>query len=88
VSGLSRWSPGFDSSPDSMRFVMDEVAPKQVFLRILRFSPDNIISPLLCTPLYPNATLFRKPGNHETKHAASEYRGHLDRKCKVFPLLA
>jgi hypothetical protein len=38
--------------------MIDKVAVGQVFLRVLRFSPVNIIPPLLQTHLHLNTTLI------------------------------
>jgi hypothetical protein len=43
---LTRW-PGFDPVSVHVRFVVDKVALGQVFLRVLRFSPVNLIPPVL-----------------------------------------
>jgi hypothetical protein len=49
VTGLSPRGPGF--APGSIRvgFMVDKVALRQVFLRVLRFSPVSIIQPSLST---------------------------------------
>jgi hypothetical protein len=39
--------PGFDPGSVHVGSVMDKVAPGQVFLRVLRFSPVNFIPPVL-----------------------------------------
>jgi hypothetical protein len=46
-SGLSPWWPRFAPCSAHMGFVMDTVAPRQVFLRILPFSLVGIIPPWL-----------------------------------------
>jgi hypothetical protein len=43
VAGFSLQSPGFASRAAHVGFVVDKVALGQVFLRVLRFSPVNII---------------------------------------------
>jgi hypothetical protein len=45
VAGLSPRRPGFAPRSIHVGFVMDKVALGQVFLRVLRFSPVNIIPP-------------------------------------------
>jgi hypothetical protein len=45
VAGLSRRSHGFTPGSIHVGFVVDKVALGQVFLRVLRFSPVNIIPP-------------------------------------------
>jgi hypothetical protein len=54
VAGLSPWRPGL--APGSVRvgFVVDKVALGQVFLRVLQFSPLNIIPPWLSSNLTYN----------------------------------
>jgi hypothetical protein len=49
VAGVSLLRPG----SIHVGFVVDKVAPGQVFLRVLRFSPVNIIPPLLHIHLSP-----------------------------------
>jgi hypothetical protein len=49
VAGLSLLRPG----SIQVGFVVDKVALDQVFLRVLRFSPVNIIPPLLHIHLSP-----------------------------------
>jgi hypothetical protein len=46
VTGLSPRRPGFAPRSIHVGFVVDKVALGQVFLRVLRFSPANIIPPL------------------------------------------
>jgi hypothetical protein len=53
VAGLSLWRPSFDPGSIHVGFVVDIVALGQVFLRVLRFSPTNIIPPLLHIHLSP-----------------------------------
>jgi hypothetical protein len=53
VAGLSPRRPGFAPGSIHVGFVVDKVALGQVFLRILRFSPSNIIPPLLHIHLSP-----------------------------------
>jgi hypothetical protein len=47
VASLSPWRPGFAPGAIRMGFVVDKVALGQIFLRVLRFSPVNIIPPSL-----------------------------------------
>jgi hypothetical protein len=47
VAGFSPRRPGFALRADHVEFVVDRVALGQVFLRVLRCSPVNIIPPLL-----------------------------------------
>jgi hypothetical protein len=47
VAGLSPRRPGFAPGSIHVGFVVDKMALGQVFLRVLRFSPVNIIPPLL-----------------------------------------
>jgi hypothetical protein len=47
VVGLSPRRPGFTPGSIHVGFVVDKVALGQVFLRVLRFSPVNIIPPSL-----------------------------------------
>jgi hypothetical protein len=49
VDGLSSWRPG----SIHLGFVVDKVALGQGFLRVLQFSPANIIPPLLHMHLSP-----------------------------------
>jgi hypothetical protein len=45
LAGLSPLIPGFAPSSIHVRFVVEKVALEKVFLRILLFSPVNIIPP-------------------------------------------
>jgi hypothetical protein len=47
VAGLTPRRPEFAPGSIHVEFVVDKVALGQVFLRVLRFSPDNIIPPSL-----------------------------------------
>jgi hypothetical protein len=47
VAGLSPRRPGFDPSPVHVGFMVDKVALGQVSPRVLRFSPVNLIPPVL-----------------------------------------
>jgi hypothetical protein len=49
AQAVRRWPPtaGFDPGSVHVGFVVDRVAPGQVFLRVLRFSPVNFIPPVL-----------------------------------------
>ena len=47
VAGLSPRRPGFDLGSVHVGFVVDKVALGQIFPRILRFSPVNLIPPVL-----------------------------------------
>jgi hypothetical protein len=47
VVGFSPQKPGFAPGSIHAGFVVDKVALGQVFLRVLRFSPVNIIHPSL-----------------------------------------
>jgi hypothetical protein len=47
VAGLSARRPGFAPRSIHVGFVVGKVALGQVFLRVLRCSPDNIIPPSL-----------------------------------------
>jgi hypothetical protein len=53
VAGLSQRRPGFAPGSIHMGFVVDKVSLGQVFLRVLRFTPSNIIPPLLHIQLSP-----------------------------------
>jgi hypothetical protein len=53
VAGLSLRRPGFAPWSIHVAFVVHRVALKQVFLRVLRFSPAIIIRPLLHIHLSP-----------------------------------
>jgi hypothetical protein len=57
VAGLSQRSPGFAFGSIHVGFVLDKVTLGQVFLRVLRFSPVNIIPPL--------SILIHHPGNEQ-----------------------
>jgi hypothetical protein len=46
AAGLSPRRPGFAPGSAYVGFVVDKVAQELVFLRVLRFSPVNIILPL------------------------------------------
>jgi hypothetical protein len=54
-----RQRSGFDSRPVHVRFVLDNVALGQAFLRVLRFIHVSIIPQLLHTHLF-NDTLIRE----------------------------
>jgi hypothetical protein len=45
VAGLSPLRPGFAAGAVYVGFMVDRVALEQVFLRFIRFSPVNIITP-------------------------------------------
>jgi hypothetical protein len=47
VAGLSPRRPGFAPGPINVGFVVDKVALGQVFLRVIPFSPVNIVPPSL-----------------------------------------
>jgi hypothetical protein len=47
AAGLPQRRPGFDPGSVYVGFVVDKVALGQVFPRVLRFSPVNIIPPVL-----------------------------------------
>jgi hypothetical protein len=53
VTGLSPRRPGFAPGSIHVGFVVDTVALRHVFLRVLRFSRTNIIPPLLHIHLSP-----------------------------------
>jgi branched-subunit amino acid transport protein len=53
VAGLLSRKPGFTPGLIHVGFVVDRVALGQVFLRVLQFSPANIIPPLLHIHLLP-----------------------------------
>ena len=69
--------PGFDPEPVHVEFVLDKLAQRQAFLRILRVSHVNVISSVLCT-------WFRSPdqtgrGAHSTSWTmgtGSVFRGY------------
>jgi hypothetical protein len=46
VAGFSHWRSGFTPSTAHVESVVDKVAMRQVFLRVLQFSPACIIPPL------------------------------------------
>jgi hypothetical protein len=52
-AGLSPRRPGFVPGSRHVGFMVDKVALGQVFLRVLRFYPANIIPPLLHIHLSP-----------------------------------
>jgi hypothetical protein len=47
VAGLSPRRPGLNPGSVNVGFVVDKVALRQVFHRVLRFSPVNFIPPVL-----------------------------------------
>jgi hypothetical protein len=47
VAGLSPRKSGFAPGSIHVGFVVDKVVLRQIFLRVIRFSPANIIPPLL-----------------------------------------
>jgi hypothetical protein len=47
VAGLSPWRPVFDPGSVHVGFVVDKVALRQVFPRVLRFTPVSFIPPVL-----------------------------------------
>jgi hypothetical protein len=47
VAGLSPWSAGFQPGSVHVGFVVGKLALRQVFLRVLGFSPVNCIPPVL-----------------------------------------
>jgi hypothetical protein len=58
VAGLSPRRSGFDPGSVHVGFVVDNMALGQVFPRVLRFSPVNLIQPVL------NYKEKRKNTNH------------------------
>ena len=53
VNGLASRRPGFDPRSIPVGFVLDQVALRQVSVRVLRFYPVGIIAPLLHARLLP-----------------------------------
>jgi hypothetical protein len=49
IAGISPTRPGFNPRPVHVRFVVDELTLRQVFLPVLWFSPVSIIPPVLHT---------------------------------------
>jgi hypothetical protein len=49
VAGLSKWRPGLDYKPVLVRFVVDKVALRQVFLLVFRLFLVSNIPPMLHT---------------------------------------
>jgi hypothetical protein len=47
VTSFSPWRPGFDPRPVYTGFTIDKVVLGQVFLGVLRISPDIIVPPSL-----------------------------------------
>jgi hypothetical protein len=52
VADLSTWRPGFEPGSVHMGFVVDKVALGQIFLRVLRHPPVNIVPPWLSISMY------------------------------------
>jgi hypothetical protein len=82
VAGLSPRRPGFAPGSAYVGFVVDKVAQELVFLRVLRFSPVNIIPPLPHTHLPPPHVVYNSPDQARyrvlgPKLGASFLTGHL-----------
>ena len=59
VTILSPVGPELDPGPGHVRFVVDKVAPWQVFLPVLGFPPVNVVALVLHNHLYINTVLVR-----------------------------
>ena len=59
-ASLSQRTPGFDPVPVHVKFVVDNVALGQVFLRVVPFSFASIFPLMLQTRLHFNLTLVRR----------------------------
>jgi len=78
VAGLSPRKPGFDSSPDYAKFVMNKTSLRQVYLRVLRLTPVTTIPPVQHKHLHLNTILIittslAKRVNHQAKQFSSGY---------------
>jgi len=79
VAGLSPRRPGFDSSPDYAKFMVDKTTMGQVYLRVLRLPPVITIPPMLHTHLHLNTILIittrgAKRENHQAKQFSSRHQ--------------
>jgi hypothetical protein len=74
MDGLSRWSPGFDPRPVHVRFVVDRLALRQVYIGVLRFYSVNIIPPMLHTRLHLYAILSRSEDGRSVETFAKATR--------------
>jgi hypothetical protein len=59
---LSPRRDGFDPRAVHVRYVVEKVALGQVFFRVLRLSPVNIIPAMLHTHVYLDTAVTRKNG--------------------------
>jgi len=57
VAGVGQLQAGFEAGPVNVKFVGNQVAMEQVFLRVLQPSPVGTISFLLLTGLKPYRSL-------------------------------
>jgi hypothetical protein len=79
-AGFSPRRPGIASRSVHVGFVLDEVALRQVFLRVLRFSPVIIIPPLLhihsCIIWGMDRGPVNGPVSHTSSHPIAVYAVH------------
>jgi hypothetical protein len=68
VAGLSSRRAGFAPGSIYVGFVVDKVVLWQVFLRVLRFSPTNIIPPFLNIHLSPPHEVCDSPDQEAHDH--------------------
>jgi hypothetical protein len=71
VAGLSSRSPGFAPGSIHVGFVVDKVELRQDFLRVLRFSPVNIIP-----PSFSIIHIIRGMNNMSGSGSSSETQSH------------
>jgi hypothetical protein len=81
VAGPSPRSPGLDPRTVNVRYVVDKVAFGRVFLRVLRFLPVTVISPVLHSHLHLRVALTtqtkgRIPGNLQRSSVLLEIGKH------------
>jgi len=56
----NRGGPGYNSWPDHVRFVANEVTLGQVYRRILRLSSVSVLQPMLHTGIYLHVAISRR----------------------------
>ena len=85
LNGCAR-DPDSNSTSAHARFVVDNVALREISLRVLPFSFVNTIPPMLHTYLYPNNTLRtsgRSLGTLKQGNALSDTTEHYTKKGSV-----
>ena len=80
VAGLSLQRPQFDPKTVHLWYVVCTITLVQVFLRVLRFSLDNITPPVHHICLYPHVVLSRRTNGRNLGTLYEQNTGASDRK--------